>query len=1600
MAMDAKTANERLKPFRRPKNRIWRDSEAILEKHLKIKFEPTRTFSSRDNTGDIGFAYQKLNFVSRKFFLDAVGGQLKSELIKALDMAPSLPYQQSYSRLPFRGPNSKSIVAKNQGRIVSNCLRTLSEYNQKIEFFAEWCGYTDPYGFHTRVDIFLAAAIDNGNREVLNILIDSVLGKHPVGIPCRSNIRALLLANSSDGWQAIENLLLQAKREEGLRQVIFESIDELNPKSFVRFVRLVIEHDLLRFSSVFRAFSIWLPNVWQEKDIKSGIRILGRLVDFIENSNLASDPDDPVDVYLKLWAFAYSDIELAIQHATIPALHSNPAVRRSTLRLLRSLGYSDTFPILLRSVSDSDLTVSSIAINAFHVFDATLLHSQRISSALWDAAHRWPKEVPEGCLNRHEVFDSALRATPNNLSHIWADHIGEFDADGRRHIAIRLRYIEDTNVRTSMALKLFSDVSGSVRDAAITSLQEVTLALNEMEQVELQLKRKSADLRKATLELILKQGESSAFACGCRLLESKDKLQRDGGLEILAALAKKKHMPSAEVLKNRKETQETPKEMKASLSEPEYLDENLSIENGFGLYTLDEITFASKPKAKRSSSDKAAAIACIEALEQLFEVHKNESIFCKVFPNFEYGEEVEILIGNLTSSNLGIPYEKVPYSRDRDRFPLASLVENWASSRLELTLENGGQDLIDANLLFNEEYYSRDRLEGTRRMQQHFQSEMKHLAAIGGSLPWILKYLLPRMSVESILEQASAQIGYEANDKYMLSSLSLMEVSWRTEPRTKFLLGLVQNLAELAPERFAPTDWERAFHLFRYVDEPRGRPGREKADETWDFKRKSSHGYGKPEVIHSEPMRMQIPIAILSNAIAHKGCTEFDVMDQVRLSMRYPTQMSTLATVSKEFRKAVEKLVNRMVEIEVRRGELATGASSLMTETCSGIYLGQVCKILEANVHMARVAGYYSNLSKAQTLTRLLEYSRPLTTETPEICAEAFKSAKIKEARLVELAMLSPHWAKAVELAIGWKSFTDAVWWLHAHTKEDGWGVPDDIKEIRLGEISERSRLTSDQFVSGSCDVDWFHSFIDDLTPKRWVTLEKNAKFAAYGNGHARAQLFAKAIQGRITVDELLESINSKRNPNAVRALGLVPLGNNPEAEVRRRYDALQEFKMSSRKFGSMRQSSEKTAISVALENLARNAGYPDPLRLVWSLEASEVEDLADGKTVFDGEVAVTLQFSDLGDPEILVRKGSKELKEIPSAIKKNLEVKELVERRTRLRKQAQRMRLSLEEAMQRGDLFRIDELMALMKHPGLRPMLRNLVFVGSSGASGFLEEDGRLNGEDQSACIAHPYDLLRLGNWPTWQHRIFAEERIQPFKQAFRELYLLTEQEKGASISTRYGGHQVKPYQSIGILGKRGWAVRAELGVSKTLHGTGLVARLLFDETFYTPADVEGLTIRGLAFTKADSYIHIPLSEIPPIMFSETMRDLDLIVSVASMVGLDPESSESSIEMRTSLVRETASLLRLANVSFLERHVLVKGKLAEYTVHLGSGVVHQQARGELVIVAVRQPQRGRLFLPFVDDDPRSAEIVSKVILLARDDEIKDPTILSQIVRI
>ena len=48
-------------------------------------------------------------------------------------------------------------------------------------------------------------------------------------------------------------------------------------------------------------------------------------------------------------------------------------------------------------------------------------------------------------------------------------------------------------------------------------------------------------------------------------------------------------------------------------------------------------------------------------------------------------------------------------------------------------------------------------------------------------------------------------------------------------------------------------------------------------------------------------------------------------------------------------------------------------------------------------------------------------------------------------------------------------------------------------------------------------------------------------------------------------------------------------------------------------------------------------------------------------------------------------------------------------------------------------------------------------------------------------------------------------------------------------------------------------------------------------------------------------------------------------------------------------------------------------------------------------VLPVHSQHRGRLFLPFLDEDPKTAEILSKIILFAEDGKIKDPFILDQI---
>ena len=152
------------------------------------------------------------------------------------------------------------------------------------------------------------------------------------------------------------------------------------------------------------------------------------------------------------------------------------------------------------------------------------------------------------------------------------------------------------------------------------------------------------------------------------------------------------------------------------------------------------------------------------------------------------------------------------------------------------------------------------------------------------------------------------------------------------------------------------------------------------------------------------------------------------------------------------------------------------------------------------------------------------------------------------ESRLLDLAVYAPQWAGFVEHALKWPDLEEAVWWIHAHTKDDQWSVNREIREIWNAAVSQRTPLSGEDLMAGGVDVNWFHRVYGSLKKARWEKLNRSAKYASGGGGHKRAQLFGEAMFGTQQFKkQLIERIREKRHQDSVRVYARLE-----EAQVQR----------------------------------------------------------------------------------------------------------------------------------------------------------------------------------------------------------------------------------------------------------------------------------------------------------------------------------------------------------------------------------------------------------------------------------------------------------------
>lgn len=281
------------------------------------------------------------------------------------------------------------------------------------------------------------------------------------------------------------------------------------------------------------------------------------------------------------------------------------------------------------------------------------------------------------------------------------------------------------------------------------------------------------------------------------------------------------------------------------------------------------------------------------------------------------------------------------------------------------------------------------------------------------------------------------------------------------------------------------------------------------------------------------------------------------------------------------------------------------------------------------------------------------------------------------------------------------------------------------------------------------------------------------------------------------------------------------------------------------------------------------------------------------------------------------------------------------------------------------------------------------------------------------------------------WRDRLEALAIQQPLKQAYREVYLLTDAEVNTgTYSNRMAAHIIKQFQFNSLASLRGWEFgligawdHGQDGIArKTLSTYGIEAQYwtqeLMDENAISDSGIYlYLTTDQVRFVQNGEAMN--LAAVPVRVFSEVMRDVDLFVGVAS-VGNDPVWRDSGgtqqhrdywtsysfgnlsevAKTRKAMLERLIPRLGIREVAHIEGKFLhIKGHFTTYKIHIGSTNILMKPNDQyLCIVPSRNKtvNTGKVLIPFEGDRGLSI-ILSKAFLLADDSAITDPTIISQL---
>lgn len=462
-------------------------------------------------------------------------------------------------------------------------------------------------------------------------------------------------------------------------------------------------------------------------------------------------------------------------------------------------------------------------------------------------------------------------------------------------------------------------------------------------------------------------------------------------------------------------------------------------------------------------------------------------------------------------------------------------------------------------------------------------------------------------------------------------------------------------------------------------------------------------------------------------------------------------------------------------------------------------------------------------------------------------------------------------------------------------------------------------------------------------------------------------------------------------------------------------------------------------------------------------LTLDELEDLAvpnysvdpQGKTECSiGDAKATIAVSAEGQVAVTWRSAQGKLvKSAPSYIKKafSKEVKSVSAFAKDLEQAFLAQRHRLESFLSSGRTMSAAHWrQCWLDHPLLGVLGRRLIWVFSNDQgwerSGLYEEGQVCDAAGRAVDLA-PATRVRLwhplsseeSELQAWRDRIFVAAVRQPFRQAFREFYQITDDERRTKMySNRFAGILMRQHQFASLCRARGWSYRLMgAGFDGFNVPTKLLASWKMHAEFYVdlPSDRKPSLAGSALGEQSPSGINlflgsdqvrfyrdrreIAVEEVPAIVYSEVMRDVDLFTSV-SAIGPDESWSDLGergtglvasevvhelsgiLALRVELLSRVLPLTSIADRCRIEQAwVRVQGKLGTYRISISWGGVIRIIEKGVRHLNIPQELLDAISMDFsavpVELDHRTEMILRKAYLMANDWDIASPDLIRQL---